>query len=58
MPFDQAALPADHHESVALTAFEVADRFVQGQMARLTGGRSPVAAMEAWVNWFCRGFHR
>ncbi len=51
MPFDQTALPSYHQQRVASSSFAAVDRFVQGGVATLTGGRSPVAAVEAWANW-------
>jgi polyhydroxyalkanoate synthase len=52
MPFDQTAISAEHQEPIALSPFAAADQFVHGMLAQMTGGRSPVAPLEAWANWF------
>jgi polyhydroxyalkanoate synthase len=49
MPFDQTALPAQ--PSVAGNTFAACDQCLHGVIAKLTGGRSPLAATEAWTNW-------
>jgi polyhydroxyalkanoate synthase subunit PhaC len=51
MPFDQTMLPVNDQEPVALGTCAATDQFVHGEIAKLTGGRSPLAAMEAWTNW-------
>jgi polyhydroxyalkanoate synthase len=49
MPFDQTALASE--QLVASDGFAAADRFFQGEVAHLSGGRSPFATAEAWTNW-------
>jgi polyhydroxyalkanoate synthase len=51
MPFDQTTLSVNDQEPVAPGTFAATDQFVQGEIAKLTGGRSPLMAMEAWANW-------
>jgi polyhydroxyalkanoate synthase len=51
MPFDQTTLSVNDQEPVAAGAFAATDQLVQGEIAKLTGGRSPLMALEAWANW-------
>ena len=51
MPFDQTTLSVNDQEPVARDAFAATDQFVQGEIAKLTGGHSPLMALEAWANW-------
>jgi polyhydroxyalkanoate synthase subunit PhaC len=51
MPFDQTSLTLARQEAETLTPFAAYDEAVQGAVAEITGGRSPVVAMEAWLDW-------
>ncbi|MFL5256832.1 MAG: PHA/PHB synthase family protein [Rhodopila sp.] len=51
MPFDQTSLAPVTQGAETLTPFAAYDQAVHGAVAEMTGGRSPVAVMEAWLDW-------
>jgi polyhydroxyalkanoate synthase len=51
MPFDQMSLSPASQGAETLTVFAAYDQAVHGAVAEMTGGRSPVTAMEAWLDW-------
>ena len=51
MPFDQTSLIPVSQGAETLSPFDAYDEAVQGAVAEVTGGRSPVVAMEAWLDW-------
>src|SRR4051794_9147739 len=51
MPFDQMSLAPVNQGKEALSPFAAYDQAVHGAIAEMTGGRSPVAIMEAWLDW-------
>ncbi len=51
MPFDHASLPLGTKAPERLSPFAAYDQAVHGAVAEMTGGRSPILAMEAWLDW-------
>jgi polyhydroxyalkanoate synthase len=51
MPFDQTSLAPVTQRAETLSPFAAYDQVVHGAVAEMTGGRSPVAIMEAWLDW-------
>jgi polyhydroxyalkanoate synthase len=51
MPFDSSPAPEIGHAPAALSPFAACDQLVHGAVARFTGGRSPILATEAWLDW-------
>ena len=51
MPFDSSPVPEAARAPAALTPFAACDLLAQGAVARMTGGRSPILATEAWLDW-------